>query len=48
MTMRVNKSERPIIITEIKRKKIRKVQLDLLFSESNYIDQKMHPQLNED
>ena len=48
MTMRVNKLERPIIRTEIKRKKMRKVQLDLLFSESNYIDRKMHPQLNED
>lgn len=48
MTMRVNSSERPIIRTEIKRKKMRKVQFDLLFSESDYIDRKMHPQLNEE
>jgi hypothetical protein len=40
--LRINKSERPIIRMEIKRKKMCKVQLDLLFSESDYIDRKMH------
>lgn|GEM_PF-4357267 len=37
-----------MIIIEIKRKKMRKVRLDLLFSESVYIDRKMFAQLNKE
>ena len=37
-----------MIRIEIKRKKMRKVWLDLLYSEFDYIDRKMYAQLNKE